>query len=482
MNFPSEEKTREARASLDELIKACEKTTLRLQTSEETNSFNVRLSVSDLPPMDQVMGPAVHLAQMVHEGKASMAQARVQARAATSIPPALQAPVIDGNPEDAWAGVPSHAIEHVTYAPASSEADLSARFKAMYDKEALYILVDVTDDQLRSDSAEFWLDDGVEVFIDADNSKSDVYGENDYQYHFDWDSSSPAVGETHHSKTAGVQYAFARTDDGYRLEAKFPWSMLGAVPNAGTRIGLDVHVNDDDDGGDRDTKRMWHAERDVAWQNPQAFGTGELAGLIGWWKLDETEGTTASDSSGNGHDATLHGDPKWQPSGGKVGGALQFDGDDDYADTGYDDSLSTWTVAAWVKSPAAPTSAGPSGPVHREKNFQINWNHELDQFRGAAGVSLGVKWHAASFGSLQADTWYHLAATFDGKSLKAYTNGTLVTNNPDASGVPDIEPETLKLGRHARDNNCFAGTIDDVRLYNFGLDEAQIQQLFREGK
>jgi hypothetical protein len=488
MNFPSEEMTREARASLDELIKACEKTTLRLQTSEETNRFSVRLSVSDLPPMDQVMGPAVHLAQMVHEGKASMAQARVKAPATTSIPQAPRAPVIDGNPENAWAGVPSHTIEHVTYAPASSDADLSARFKAMYDKEALYILVDVTDDQLRSDSAEFWLDDGVEVFIDADNSKSDVYGENDYQYHFDWDSSSPAVGEAHHNKTAGVQYAFARTDDGYRLEAKFPWSMLGAVPNAGTRIGLDIHVNDDDDGGDRDTKRMWCAERDVAWQNPQAFGTGELAGLIGWWKLDETGGTTAADSSGNGHHATVCGNPQWQPTAGRIGGAVAFDGDGDYlevADEPAFDFTAGVTVAAWIKAQALD-KAWQAIVTKGEWAWRIQRNAETSTVEFAcSGVHVpGDSQYGSLFGSrsIPLDEWHHIVGVYDGKRMYVYMDGALDTSQ-DASGPIGVDDDPVLIGENAAQRGrWWNGAIDDVRVYNYGLPEAQVQQLFREAK
>jgi hypothetical protein len=138
-------------------------------------------------------------------------------------------------------------------------------------------------------------------------------------------------------------------------------------------------------------------------------------------------------------------------------------------------------VAVWVKSPAAPTSANHSGPAHRQANYQINWNHDFPEFRGAAGVFIGTKWYAASFGDLQGDTWYHLAATFDGRSLRAYTNGALVANNVNAVGVPGVETETLKLGRHAEEDTYFMGTIDDVRLYNLGLPEAQIRQIY-EGK
>ncbi len=68
-------------------------------------------------------------------------------------------------------------------------------------------------------------------------------------------------------------------------------------------------MNDDDDGGDRDTKLMWNTKNDIAWQSPAALGTGELAGLVAWWKFDEKDGRTAADSSGNGHDATVQGNP-----------------------------------------------------------------------------------------------------------------------------------------------------------------------------
>jgi hypothetical protein len=48
--------------------------------------------------------------------------------------------------------------------------------------------------------------------------------------------------------------------------------------------------------------------------------------LVAHWKLDETTGLTAFDSSGQGNDGTLSGGPVWQPAGGVTDGALQFDG------------------------------------------------------------------------------------------------------------------------------------------------------------
>ena len=57
------------------------------------------------------------------------------------------------------------------------------------------------------------------------------------------------------------------------------------------------------------------------------------AAPLGWWKLDEGAGTTATDLSGNGNHGTLGGAPTWvdDPERGAV---LSFDGDNDYVETG----------------------------------------------------------------------------------------------------------------------------------------------------
>ena len=467
---------------LDQLADSCDKTTIQLRTYEELNNFNIRAEISELPPLNQLFGPVMQLSQVVSEARNQARAEKRQAQVPAGIRKVSRPVVIDGRADDFWSDSRQYKIGNVIYSPPSNDEDFSAYYKTMWDEKNLYVLVDVTDDSLKNDSDEFWLDDSVEVFVDADNSKSGSYGSNDYQYFFEWAEANPGMGEFKHDRTAGVEFAVERVEVGYRVEIKLPWSTLGTKPSAGAKIGLDVHVNDDDDGGDRDTKLTWSGKEDNAWQTPSVFGTAELAGLIGWWKFDETGGTIAEDSSDNDNNGTLVGGPQWQPSGGKVGSALKFDGVDDYVDTGYAANLSTWTVAVWVKSPTAPSSENQSGPVHREKNYQINWNHMMDNFRGAAGVQIEGTWYPASFGNLQADTWYHLAATYDGYNLKAYRDGVLITNNSDPSGLPDAEGETLKFGRHVLTEDYFSGTVDDVRIYNYALSDGEITALYNEGK
>lgn len=203
------------------------------------------------------------------------------------------------------------------------------------------------------------------------------------------------------------------------------------------------------------------------------FNTGKL---VGWWKFDGD----AQDSSGNGNHGTVDGDPNWVV--GRIGGALQFDGVDDCVHTDYATDLPTWTVAVWVNSPTAPSSARSAGagpPVHRENNFQINWNHSVSDFCGGAALRVGNKWYAASFGELEANRWYHLVATYDQENLKAYKNGILITDNPRPSGPPDSEWVTLKLGGHSiYKNDRFEGAIDDVRIYSYDLSADEVASIY----
>ena len=476
MDLPDDKLGDQVREAMDRLAKASARTTIQLQTNEEANSLGVRLSINDLPPVADVVESIMQIQQAMAEIE-GQAWRLSQEGPAAGIAPAKTAPIIDGQVDGCWAGASQYALKNSYYGAPSSAADLSASFKAVYDKDNLYVLIDVADDDLQNDSEEFWLDDAVEVFIDADNSKRNDYDDNDFQYHFGWDADSPVIGESQHNNMAGVKAAFARTDAGYRAEIKLPWSTLGTQPVPGTPIGLDVQVSDDDGGGDRDSKIAWRAPQDDAYLHPRVFGTAQPLGLVGWWKLDESGDCLAPDASGNGRTGKLIGGPTWRPTGGKIAGALEFDGQDDYVDTGYKADSPTWTVAAWVKSPSAPSGDKQTGPVHREKNYQINWDHMMDEFRGGAATCVDGAWYAASFGPLEANTWYHLAATYDGENLKAYKNGALMTNRDEPSGAPDAEVETLKFGRHATNEAFFRGTVDDVHLYNYALGSAEIAAL-----
>ncbi len=122
-------------------------------------------------------------------------------------------------------------------------------------------------------------------------------------------------------------------------------------------------------------------------------GTAGACELLAYWDFEEGSGVVAYDLSGRSHNGALFGGPQWVA--GYDGGALKFDGVNDYVDTGITENLPKWSICCWVSSPAAPSADAPTGPIHRDQNLQINWNHGDASFRAAAALNVGGTWYAA---------------------------------------------------------------------------------------
>jgi hypothetical protein len=88
------------------------------------------------------------------------------------------------------------------------------------------------------------------------------------------------------------------------------------------------------------------------------------SGLVAYWSFDEGSGSTAGDSSGNGHTGTLAYSPAWAGAAScRIGGCLSFDGVDDHVKVAHAAQLQLTgdvTVAAWIK----PTGRNPGGVQH----------------------------------------------------------------------------------------------------------------------
>ncbi len=477
-----EEQAGQWNASLDQLARAADAAIFQLRTDEQPNDFAVGADVTGMPPLNQVIGPATQISRIVNEARTEARTRNLQLEIPGIIMPAAKAPVIDGNRDDIWKDAREYQLANVIYTAPTSTNDLSANYRAMWDKDNLYVLVDVTDDILLHDSAQdrSYESDSVEIYIDADDAKAPQYGQNDYQYTFTWDKTSPTVQEAKHNRTAGVQYALVTSNKGYRVEAKFPWSVLGVKPSVGGKVGLDVHVNDSDVAGQRKTKLTWHDQQDNAWQSPADFGNGELAGLVGWWKLDETNGSSAADSSGGNHSGTLVGNTKWIP--GKVGGAVALDGHNSFiriADKSAFDMGAEVTVAGWVNFNSVPaewtaiitkgdtawrlSTAGQERKFHFSVNDYNRNNQEATFVNGSTTVNAGE--------------WHHVVGVYNGSVIKLYVDGKLDATKPWTGGIARNNFDVL-IGENAEQTGrSFDGRIDDVRIYNFALTENEIKAL-----
>lgn len=159
-------------------------------------------------------------------------------------------------------------------------SDLSAAWTGLWDNTNVYLFISVTDNDLQNDSGNsWWNDDGVEVFIDGNNTKGSSYDASCFQWGFVWGATSIFAGANNPpNSTTGIQRSFVQTAQGYDVEISIPWSRIGGTPTIGRIIGFDIGVNDDDGGGTRNNKIAWHKTTDVGWQNPSVFGNLILVG------------------------------------------------------------------------------------------------------------------------------------------------------------------------------------------------------------
>lgn len=221
--------------------------------------------------------------------------------------------------------------------------------------------------------------------------------------------------------------------------------------------------------------------------SPDATTAVQVPSLAGWWKLDETTGALAADSSGSGNNGTTSG-PLWVP--GKSGNALSFDGVNDYVTLPNSIANSSiGSVAMWVKTGVnftdtitplfyfSPTTDGNGGGSHNELHLDFNASDQLHLFiEGAASGDVNV----TSPLSYNDNAWHHVAATWDinGNAI-LYVDGVQV-GSVVHNAVAFISSASTYLGRPAltsASTRYYNGMMDDVRLYNTVLSPAEIAAL-----
>ncbi|MFM7022388.1 MAG: putative Ig domain-containing protein, partial [Flavobacteriales bacterium] len=131
----------------------------------------------------------------------------------------------------------------------------TATFGVLWDNTNLYIGVKVLDANLFSDSPEWWEDDAVEIYIDANFNKLASYDGLDNQIIKGYNKS----GVFAKLSITGLQHAWTAISGGYSMEFAIPWSQLGiTAPAGGTNIGFDIAYNDDDNGATREGQAVWN--------------------------------------------------------------------------------------------------------------------------------------------------------------------------------------------------------------------------------
>lgn len=208
------------------------------------------------------------------------------------------------------------------------------------------------------------------------------------------------------------------------------------------------------------------------------------AGLVGYWKLDESSGTIAADTAEGNIDGTLYGDLEWRPGEGKAGGALFFSSDDNTArveipTTGM--SASEGTMMIWCKL-AGPyptdridasyffghTTRPPY--ANRIQLYMDNNDTILDLGLGDSHTRrTGIK-------RLQTRIWYHIALTWDSGRYVVYVDGEKITAG-SYTGLTILHKfmDIGNDGNPSQGTEAFAGLLDEVRLYDHALTADEIR-------
>jgi PKD repeat protein len=197
-------------------------------------------------------------------------------------------------------------------------------------------------------------------------------------------------------------------------------------------------------------------------------------GLVAAYNFDESTGGTVLDRSANGNAGTISGATR--TSSGRNGRAVSFDGVNDWvtiADAGTLDLSTGMTLEAWVY----PTALGSAtrAVVAKEAPGTLRYGlYGNTSSRPGARVDISGGRTTIGTAQLPLNTWTHLAATFDGATLRLFVNGVQVSSIA-ATGAIAASSGPLRIGGHAVAGEWFAGRIDDVRVYSRALSAAEIQ-------
>ncbi len=172
--------------------------------------------------------------------------------------------------------------------------DISGKWQVKWDNDNIYLIVKVYDKEFSVDSDDPKQDDSIEFFIDGKNDSSDSFDKNN-DYHFIFRrvsvnasnkfdgterTKSDLIGisgkENPVGKAIDLPYEIKSKYDGYEMQATISWKQLGLTPAVKNKLRMDVIVNDDDDGGDRDARIGWNSHKTEPM--PEDFGMILMSG------------------------------------------------------------------------------------------------------------------------------------------------------------------------------------------------------------
>jgi hypothetical protein len=203
------------------------------------------------------------------------------------------------------------------------------------------------------------------------------------------------------------------------------------------------------------------------------------SGLVAYFALDETSGTTAADSSGNAHAGTLVNSPTWVA--GKYGNAVQFNASSNYVDIAGEsafDFTGAMSVSFWMK----------------RNGYTNQWEALITKGDSAWGVARNGTGSSVAFttfnsssandlfasAAVQNNEWHHVVVVYTGTQKLVYIDGVqnASTNYSQAIRTNNLN---VRLGMNQEFAPAYyGGALDEVRIYNRALTAQEVTALFNQ--
>lgn len=209
-----------------------------------------------------------------------------------------------------------------------------------------------------------------------------------------------------------------------------------------------------------------------------SFGVKEaLPGIdehtVGVWMFDEGDGKEVKDLTDNHNNGEIQGDVKWVK--GKFGSALEFSGSGSVIvpNSPSLDIAEQITIAIWITFSDA--GKGQDMVIAREEPAYSLQKFNNDQIEGWVNVGdwKGVR-DLDGAKTMEANEWYHVAFTYDGKKLKTYLNGEL-DRESNISGNINVEDVPFTIGSYKAESYFWQGNIDEVWVSDVARSQDDIK-------
>ena len=206
-----------------------------------------------------------------------------------------------------------------------------------------------------------------------------------------------------------------------------------------------------------------------------------VARLWAYWAFDETGGTTAIDSTGNGRNGTLVNGPA--RTAGLFGNAVDLSGTNQYVSlpSGVVNGLTNFTIAGWVNLDAASTWTRAFDFGSGTTKYMFLTANAGSAVRFAITTSgTGGEQQISGTAALPTSLWTHFAVTLNGGTGTLYVNGVAVGSNPGMTLAPASLGATTQnyLGKSQYSDPYLNGRVDDFRIYADALSASDVANLY----